>query len=169
MAKRKTPSDNEINKLLLDLEVGSESDDDHISLDSVYDSENNDAPYIPEEISSSSDSDSEKSYESLRKKFCDNVRNKQSFLASTEHDTSRVPSGPLSSPAELPAASTNVLQKDLPFLKLRYLAETSISEVWLLQSVSLVEPKGETWLVVESWTWRRCTKCEDWNSVLLFF
>ena len=49
----------------------------------MHDSENNDAPYIPEEIISSSDSDSEKGYEPLRNKV--NVRNSQSLLASTEH------------------------------------------------------------------------------------
>ena len=49
MAKRKTLTDAEVRA---QLEAKSESDDNHLSIDSVYDSNNNDAPYIPEGISS---------------------------------------------------------------------------------------------------------------------
>ena len=49
MARRKTLTDAEV---CAQLKAESESDDDHLSIDSVYDSDNNDAPYIPENISS---------------------------------------------------------------------------------------------------------------------
>ena len=64
MATRNALSEEEVMKQLAELE--SESDDDHCSLDSVYDSDNNDAPYIPEDFSTDSDSDC--SYKPLRKK-----------------------------------------------------------------------------------------------------
>ena len=58
MTKRKILSDEDIRIELADLEIKSESDDDHLAIDSVYDSNNNDAPYISEDIGSDSDSDS---------------------------------------------------------------------------------------------------------------
>ena len=111
MTTRKTISE-EFRKQLAELEVASELDDDHLSIDSVYDSDNNDAPYIPEDISSDSDSDS--CDEPLRKKVCCDVRNSQPFFALTEQHTSLVRPG-----------TTRLLS----ILKLRYLAETSISGV----------------------------------------
>ena len=69
-------------------ELESESDDDHCSLDSVYDSDDNDALYIPEDFSSDSDSDS--SYEPLRKNVCHDVQNSQQLFPSPEDHRSRV-------------------------------------------------------------------------------
>ena len=100
-------SDEELRKQLAELEVGSESDDDHISIDCVYDSDNNDAPYIPKDINSDSDSDS--CDEPLRKKVCCDVRNLQPFFALTEQHTSRVRPGTtrLLSISETPLFSEN--------------------------------------------------------------
>ena len=78
MATRKAFSEEEVMKELAELE--SESDDDHCSLDSVYDSHDNDAPYIPEDFSTDSDSDS--SYEPLRKKVRHGVQNLQQLFPS---------------------------------------------------------------------------------------
>ena len=49
MAKRKTLINAEV---CAQLGAESESDDNHLSTNSVYDSDNKDAPYIPEDISS---------------------------------------------------------------------------------------------------------------------
>ena len=78
MAKRKTLRDKDIRIELADLEVESESNDDHLSIDSVYDSDNNDATYISEDIGSDSDSDS--CDKPFRKKVCCDVRNSPPFF-----------------------------------------------------------------------------------------
>ena len=60
------------------LELESESDsEDHWFVDSVYDSDDNDAPFIPEDLSSSGDSDSEKN-EASRKRIRYILQNLQS-------------------------------------------------------------------------------------------
>ena len=86
MATRKALSEEEVMKQLAKLE--SESDDDHCSLDSVYDSDDNDALYIPEDFSTDSDSDS--SYEPLRNIVCHDVQNSQQLFSSPEDHSSRV-------------------------------------------------------------------------------
>ena len=62
----------------------SESDDNHFSIDSVYDSDNSDAPYIPEDFCSDSDSDS--SDEPLKKKVCRDVQNSQQIIFFGQND-----------------------------------------------------------------------------------
>ena len=54
MAKRKTLTDAEVRA---QLEAESELDNNQLSIDSMYDSDNNNAAYIPEDISSDSDSE----------------------------------------------------------------------------------------------------------------
>ena len=112
MATRKALSEEEVMKQLAELE--SESDDDHCSLDSVYDSDDNDAPYIPEDFSTDSDSDS--SLEPLRKKVCHGVQNSQQLFSSSEDHISRVrhdSSAPteLAPSTQVPTASTSAFDQ----------------------------------------------------------